>query len=544
MLTKTIKTTSKRRISLAINKDGERVIMIDFPYDLDMIHRIRSIPGRKHHKEQTCWSVPLSKETTEKFVRWGFTIDERLEKYLNKKELKQKELEVMTIKGLKGRLYPYQSSGVAFVDSKDGRALIADEMGLGKTIEALAWLQLHPKRRPVIIVTPAAVKINWSRKASEWMTDPGVEILYGEKPWDPTGDILIINYDILPKWVNKLLMMSPKVLIADECHYFKNNKAKRTKAMKKLAKFIPYFIGLSGTPIENRPSELYNVISIINQSLFPKFWHFAKRYCGLRHNGFGWDYSGVSNTKELHELLTSSIMIRRLKKDVLKELPAKTYSYVPIEIDNSKDYKSAENDFIAYIRQFKGNNAAIRAKRAQALASTEVLKQLAVKGKIDSVISWIEDFLESDQKLVVFARHRFVVNTLMEAFPNVSVKIDGSVTGDKKQETEDRFQNDSSIRLLVGNLKAAGTGITLTAASNVAILEFPWTPGALSQAIDRCHRIGQKNGVVAHFLIATGTIEEKIAKLIDKKQKILDAVMDGKITKNEDLLMALIKHYQ
>jgi SWI/SNF-related matrix-associated actin-dependent regulator 1 of chromatin subfamily A len=330
----------------------------------------------------------------------------------------------------------------------------------------------------------------------------------------------------------------------DEIHYIKNNGARRTKATKLLAKGIPHVIGLSGTPIVNRPIEAYNAIKMIDPDLFTNGWEYAHRYCGARNNGYGWDFSGATNTEELHQKLVESIMIRRKKVDVLTDLPEKLYSFVPIELDNEKEYKAAEDDFIEFVHKTKGAVAAERASNAATLAEIEGLKQLAVKGKMAECIDWIKDFIEVDGKLVVFATHKFVIDSLMEAFPNISVKIDGSVTGEERQQSVDKFQNDSNIRLFVGNIKAAGVGITLTAASNVAFIELPWTPGDLVQAEDRCHRIGQKSSVNIHYLLSSGTIEERIARLLDKKRKVLDAVLDGKETEQESLLSELMKEFE
>ncbi|GAH00085.1 unnamed protein product, partial [marine sediment metagenome] len=268
------------------------------------------------------------------------------------------------------------------------------------------------------------------------------------------GEVIIINYDILPAWIDALKKIKFKVLITDECHYFKNNKAKRTKAIKRLNKNIPHILALSGTPIVNRPVEIFNAIKLIDETIIPSFWEYARRYCGARHNGYGWDFSGASNTKELHEKLTNTIMIRRLKKDVLHDLPEKTRSHVPMELDNEKEYYFAENNFIQFVQLQKGCEAAQRASNAEALAEIEGLKQLAARGKLTQCIDWIRNFLNIDGKLVVFATHKFVISALMEEFGSMAVKVDGSVTGMNRQKAVDSFQNDNKVRLFVGNIKA------------------------------------------------------------------------------------------
>lgn len=535
--------------SVAVNKYGERVVKIKFPYDTALIEKVRSLPGRQYHGDEKCWSAPIYPDSLNKLVDWGFTLSSEIQEIRTKIQVKEVKIKAVNgIPGLKGELYPFQKEGVAFIDHNKGRALIADEMGLGKTIQALGWLQLHPEIRPAIIVVPASLKLNWLREIQNWMSIPEskVIVLSGTTAWPISKgiQIVILNYDILADWTPFLKILNPQVIITDECHYYKSNQARRTKAIKLLAKGIPHVIALSGTPIVNRPIEAYNAIRIIEPNLFPDSWKFAHRYCGAKYNGFGWDFSGATNTNELHERLVGSIMIRRLKKDVLKDLPEKVRSFVPVELSNEAEYYKAERNFIQYVREVRGKDAASKASGAEDLVKIEGLKQLAVAGKLKQATEWISDFLEVDGKLVVFCTHRFVVDYLMETFKKVAVKLDGSVSQNERQNAVDSFQNNNDIRLFVGNIQAAGVGITLTASSNVVFLELPWTPGALVQAEDRVHRIGQRDSVNIHYLLAVGTIEEKIARLIDHKRKVLDSVLDGSITEEESLLSELMKEYE
>jgi SWI/SNF-related matrix-associated actin-dependent regulator of chromatin subfamily A-like protein 1 len=530
--------------TMAENVHGDRVIKITFPYNTTDLDHVRTLSGRRYHAEQKIWSAPVCVETVELLKSWGFMLDSKLEIFLQKVNTHIDPATIIDVPGLKGQLFPFQNRGVAFIESRDGRALIADEQGLGKTIEALAWLQLHPERRPAIVVVPASLKLNWEREAQHWMSNPKVQVLSGTSLYKITGEIIVINYDILGDWFPALKAMNPQVLILDEAHMIKSNSARRTKAVKQLAKGIPHVIGLSGTPIVNRPVEAFNALHIIDPTVVGDFWSFAHRYCAAHNNGFGWDFNGASNTAELHDKLIQTVMLRRVKSDVLTDLPDKLHSFVPIELDNEKEYRSAELDFISFIQRTKGSDAAERASNAATLAEIEGLKQLAVQGKMKQAIDWIQDFLDADGKLVVFAVHKFVIDALMTHFgTQLAVKIDGSTPMADRQRAVDIFQHNPECRLFVGNIQASGIGITLTASSNVAFLELPWTPGALVQAEDRCHRIGQKDSVNIHYLLANGTIEEKIAQLLDKKRKTLDAVLDGKETEQESLLMILMAEY-
>ena len=220
-------------------------------------------------------------------------------------------------------------------------------------------------------------------------------------------------------------------------------------------------------------------------------------------------------------------------------------SFVSIELSNEEEYKAAETNFVQYIKDRKGADAARRVSTAESLVKIEGLKQLAVKGKLPYVIHWIEDFLEvTDQKLVVFVIHHFVSDELMKAFKNKAVKYDGTLSVKEKEEVKDEFINNPKIRLFIGGIHSAGEGITLTVASNVAFIELPWSPKAIDQASDRCHRIGQKDSVTIHYLLATDTIEEKIACVLDEKRKVIDSTIDGKETETDSLLFELMKTYE
>lgn len=532
-----------KRCTLIQDEEGVKRIKISFPYNFDIIMNVRTLLGRKYHKEATSWSAALVQRNVDLLKGWGFIIDVAIEDALRQINIKKSVSEIH-IPSLKGKLFPYQQEGVAFVESKNGRVLIADEMGLGKTVQALAWLELHRDRKPVIIVVPASLKIQWKEMTHTWLPHPKVKILSGNTVIECKADIYIINYDILPSWVDYLLSLNPQVLITDECHYFKNNSAKRTKAVKKLGKKIPYIIGLSGTPILSRPIEIYNAWKLIDSQNCPDYWYYVRTYCAARNNGFGWDFSGASHTEQLHHELVNSFMIRRLKKDVLTQLPDKIYSFVPMELDNTDEYVKAEKYFIQFIRETKGHDAAIRAGNAEKMVQIQTLKQVAVKGKMKSAFDWIENFLEVDGKLVVFAEHHFVLDALQEHFRKVSVKIDGRTSSADKEEAKRLFREDESKRLFIGGIQATKEGIDLTVASNVAFIEFPWTPGDLNQCSDRCHRIGQKDTVNVYYLIVQNTIEEKIAHILDVKKMTLDSVLDGKVTEQTSLLTELIKSYE
>lgn len=551
--TDTTTTTTTQVETKTVTKQNETLI-IKFPYDPATIGQIKTLYGRRWDSQNKQWTAPVTIESVTHLKSWGFELvgfEEEL-KEADKIQSSIVELpKIDNIPGLGGILRKYQIEGVAHFEQKNGRALLADEMGLGKTIQVIAWLQLHPEIRPAIIVCPQSVKLNWARELSKWMDNPEIYLISGKNKNSHhseylfkrgKGEIIVINYDILNSWSERL-SKNVKAVILDECHFIKNQKAKRTKAVRELCKGVQHIIPLSGTPIVNRPVEFFTTLNLVAPKLFPNFFKFGLRYCNGHQTRFGWDFNGASNTKELHELLSKTIMIRRLKKDVLGELPEKQRIIIPMDLDtkHKQEYDKANRAFLNWVKETFGVQRANKAANAEALTRIEALKQLAVEAKLESCIQWIKDYIESGEKLVIFGVHRKVLDTIEMAFPNISVRIDGQVSGNKRQEAVDKFQQDEKTRLFIGNIRAAGVGITLTAASTVAFLELNWTPGEHDQAEDRIHRIGQEaDTVTIYYLLAAGTIEEDIALLIDEKRTVLTELLDGKETKETDLLTELL----
>jgi len=472
------------------------------------------------------------------------------------------------LKGFKKNLREFQMKDLLRMDHQNGRILLGLEMGLGKTIEALAYLQLHRELRPAIIAVPGSLKPNWEREANICIPKANTNVLYGLKPQSQIpGDIIILNYEILANryrkdpdnprraveiprtgWVDYLIDLKPQVVIADEAHFLLNPSAYRTKSFKKLAKATPHVIGLSGTPAKNRAREIDTIVRIIDPTILPPFWTCAFKYYGAHRTQFGWNFDGATNKEEFHKLLTSTILIRRKKSEVLKDLPDKERSFVPIELSNRREYERAETDFIQWLKENKGDKAAEKALRAKHLVKIEALKQLSVKGKMKQCIEWIKTFLETEDKLAVFATHTATIETLLEEFGDITIRYDGKVSTKQRDLNLQQFHTDPKKRLFVGmfdkNGQPAGVGITITAASSAAILELQWTPAVHDQLEDREHRIGQTNRVNIYYLLGLNTIEERIVKILDGKRKVLDAILDGKETESSSLLTDLIADYR
>lgn len=537
---------------LADFADG--LIVMKFAKDFDLINRIKEdIPGRRWDPAKIQWTCPISYQAVETLKELNFQFTPALVAKIEVLTPK-KVTDLKLPEGLK--LYRFQEDGVKRVEALRGRAIIGDEMGLGKTVQALAWLRLHPEARPAVVVVPAVVKVNWVREANKWCPGEPVIMLSGKAGSDPDlllqiaehqdKAIIVVNYDILSGngkagWAEILKKhLKIQALIIDESHYIKNNKAQRTQCVKDLGKNVPYVIAMSGTPIINRPIEFYNAIRLVNPAIFPNWFQYANRYCAPSFNGFATNYNGASNTEELHRILSERVMIRRLKAEVRQDLPDKLRSVVPMEIDNRAEYRKAVRDFLSWLEETEGEEAAAKASAAEKLVSIGKLKQLAARGKLASVISWIREVLEQDEKLIVFCIHHWMVDAIYDEFKEVAVTLTGKDGMDKRQRAVDDFQADPKVRLFIGNIKAAGVGITLTAASHVAFLELGWTPGEHAQAEDRAHRIGQDKVVNIYYLVAERTIEEDIALLLDKKREVLSQVLDGKPVEKEAILTELL----
>jgi SWI/SNF-related matrix-associated actin-dependent regulator 1 of chromatin subfamily A len=428
--------------------------------------------------------------------------------------------------------FPYQERGIKKIERFGGRCLLADEMGLGKSAQVLWWAKRFLPRGPIVIVCPASIKWNWEREVKKHVK-MRTRILEGTRPpahFAPRKDtIYILNFDILGSWMDHLEALEPQLVIADECHYVKNQKAKRTKYLRRLAREAPHFVAISGTPMTNRPAELWPVLNMIDPEQWPSFFPFGNRYCKPEHTPWGIKYNGAERLDELHKLLRETCMIRRKKSQVLKDLPPKTVDLVPIQLKaaDKKTYHTIEHEFIKWLRATQPNRAN-KARKNERQSKFGYLKRMIGRLKMAPVKEWIDSFLEeSDGKLIAFGWHRKVMEQYHEMYQRQSVMVNGSVKGRERQRRIDQFTLKKRTRIFFGNIAAAGVGWNGTVASTVIFAEFGWTPGEHSQAIDRAHRIGQKMPVNAHFLYVPGTIEEHLVKTINKKQGYLDEALDG-----------------
>lgn len=452
--------------------------------------------------------------------------------------------------------FPYQQAGIRFALNNQS-VFIGDEMGLGKTVQAIGVVNAESPKT-VLIVCPSSLKINWRKELERWLVTPyRIHVLQGKDQFPTLPEIVIMNYDILAKFQKQIREVQWDLVIADEAHYMKNPKAKRTIALLGKGKEVSPLkakrkILLTGTPITNRPIEIFPLVSYLWPNVFNNLFHFAKRYCDAQQDGYGWDFTGASNLEELQNLLRSSGMIRRLKNDVLKELPPKTRQVVALPSESVNAIINKEGELLkSQEKEIRRLQIAMKAAKAQkdegayrnavqslrqaySVAFTEmaaVRRELAT-AKIPFVIEYVEAMVEDGEKVVVMAHHREVVDKLQNHFGLKAVKLYGGMSEAEKSNSVDRFQQDPSCMVFIGSIHAAGVGITLTAAQKMLFAELEWTPANMLQAEDRIHRIGQQGNALIQQLVFDGSLDAKMAETLVRKMGIIEKALD-KISNDE-----------
>lgn len=450
---------------------------------------------------------------------------------------------------------PYQRAGIAFALQRPN-VLIGDEMGLGKTIQAIGIANADPTIKRVLIVCPASLKLNWAREWQKWQTRKMYVGIARGSEFPRHMDVAIINYEILHRHRKTIDTIQWDLLIVDESHRIKNAKAQCTRAVvgggkRGQDRVEPIRarrrVMLTGTPILNRPNELWTVIhSLDPQGLGGDFWQFHKRYCAAHQSRYGWDMSGASHLDELQDRLRGGVMIRRLKADVLTDLPAKRRQIIELDANGStgavaaelQAYKAIEEqtariradialaDAAGDDRAYQAAVAKLKAVQSVAFAQMSKLRHDTAVAKIPQGIEHLTDAIEASGKVVAFAWHQDVIAELAREFGKACVVITGQTDIKARQAAVDRFQTDPTCTLFLGNILAAGVGLTLTAASHVVFLELDWRPGIISQAEDRCHRIGQRESVLVQHLVFDGSLDAVMAKKIVAKQDVIDKALD------------------
>jgi SWI/SNF-related matrix-associated actin-dependent regulator 1 of chromatin subfamily A len=444
--------------------------------------------------------------------------------------------------------FPFQLEGIRFALEHAG-TLLADEMGLGKCIQAIGVINTLPEPKRVLILCPATMRGIWKGELTKWLTRPARIAVAGIEMAPPSEafslHILICNYDRLPQVLPILRTTKWDLAIYDECHYLKNPESRRSKIALSIR--AERRMALSGTPLQNRPIELFGVLSWLNPSDWPRasYFEYARRYCGARYNGFGWDLSGASNLCELNDRLRVGVMVRRIKTQVLPELPAKLRSVVELESDsNIRARVSAElwaferwmeersKGESGAVNRDESYNAAVKGlARFQGTAhdNLAVARHQVALAKVPLVAAFVTELLRGGglQKVTVFAHHRDVIAGLAEALLEFHpVTLTGDTSAKERVKVINLFQTAPAVRIFIGNIVAAGQGITLAPASSHCIFaELSWVPAEITQCEDRLHRIGTQDSVLVQHLVLSGSLDAIMARTLIAKQVVLDGVL-------------------
>ena len=531
-----------------------------------MLSLVRSIPRRVFDSETKKWYIPSTEDNIESLQEsgWraakksavkaepqaafgGVPVPKKYQEYMSLPEEVPAEDPVITqrnaienfvldsTRDIVPGLRSYQVDFLKFAAMRNGRVALGDGMGTGKTLQSLAWLAYN-RSFPALIVVNAPTKLQWEKEFKRWLSlvpncPHRVQILYGTRTRKLDKSFsYIVNWDILTYWQNELAATGFECLIGDEAQAIGNPESKRALAFRHLAAVIPECIVMSGTPARSRPAQFWTMVSCVEPKMFPTYKGYLWRYTCPKATPWGVQFEGARNVKELHAKLVS-VMLRRTKDDVMKDLPPKTLDVIPLEADAEElaEYNSEE----AGIAELQGISA--REKLTN-------LTRTAYAVKEKSLLNWVRCFMESDEKLLLFAWHRDVVDRLFEELKEYNpAKIYGGVTLQQREAEKEKFIQDDSCRIMICNIQSGGTGVDgfQKVCCNVAFAEFASNSTDMEQAEDRLHRGGQERPVSVYYLIATGTIDEDMAEALDSKKKVLASVLDGKQDADLDLIATI-----
>lgn len=524
---------------------------VTFTYHPMLVKCIRRIPSARYHADGCWWEVSCYHEQYLRIMeRWAR--DNRLVTAVvwDRDDERQPSFEPLPDPVLRvpHRLlldpYPFQSTGIAYA-LEHKRCILGDEQGLGKTVEAIGVLTATGVT-PALVICPASLKVNWKRELMKFGGLRGCILRDGNRrTWHrlfdlhgrdgrPYADVIITNYESLRKYfvaavrrTGRFTLRSVdfderirlfRTVIVDESHKCKNPRTQQSKFVQGICEGKEYVLCLTGTPVVNNNEDLVQQLRVMGRlDDFGGYQRFMARYCAGQ--------AKASHVKELNYLLRKHCFIRRQKRDVLTQLPPKTRSYYVTEITTRQEYKAAEQDVIRYLRDYHdaSDEKIQRTLRGEVMVKMGILKQISARGKVQGAVELIHDTIDGGQKLIVFCFLREVVEMLRREFPK-AVTVTGEDTTEQKQRAVDRFQTDDDLRLIILNYRSGGTGLTLTAASNVLFVEFPWTYADCVQAEDRAHRNGQRQAVNCVYLLGEGTIDEYLYRLIHQKRTIANGV--------------------
>jgi SWI/SNF-related matrix-associated actin-dependent regulator of chromatin subfamily A-like protein 1 len=432
-------------------------------------------------------------------------------------------------------LFPHQVEGVAFL-LKRRRAILADDMGLGKTRQAITALKVEEPAGPYLVICPASVKRNWAREIEMVLPGAAVRLLGGagdDAPL-PGAEWVVVNYDVLKKQEARLAATPWRGVVLDEAHYVRNQKSQRSRSARRIVDVLddPVVYLLTGTPLLNRPRDLFSLLQLAGHPLGRSFLSYAKRYCAAYQGEFGWVTDGASNLDELAVQL-QGLLLRRTKDEVL-DLPPKIRSWLPVDVPADTG-TAGTRQVLRLLLAARGidvpgtpaTDAGGPGGRARILAALSTLRHELAVAKVPQTLELLDGIVEQGQKAIVFTSFDASAKALHKHFGGAAVLLTGATPAGKRQALVDRFQDDPEVTVFVANLVAGGVGLNLTAATHVVFNDLDWVPANHWQAEDRAYRIGQERTVNVSYLVAAGTVDDFVETVLQTKAALVGAVVDG-----------------
>jgi SWI/SNF-related matrix-associated actin-dependent regulator 1 of chromatin subfamily A len=433
-------------------------------------------------------------------------------------------------------LFPHQVEGVAFLLGRR-RAILADDMGLGKTRQAIVSLQHLAPNGPYLVVCPASVKRNWAREIEQVTPAASICVIEGSAPVDVGATWVILNYDILGRHRDALEQIPWAALVFDEAHYLKNHNSARSKLARGLtdraaAQAVHSLIVqlLTGTPLTSRPRDLFVLLQLVGHPLGRSFLAFAKRYCAAEKGEYGWKTGGASNIDELTVQL-HGIMLRRSKDDVLA-LPPKLRTWMPVTVPATTGARAIKKVLALLTGKSDESigpvsKAADPRKRGRLLAFLVEARQALAIAKTSATLDFVRGAIDQGEKVIVFSCFEEPIQKLAGEFGPAAVVLTGKTPGTTRQTVVDLFQHDEDVRVLLANIIAGGTGLNLTAATQVVFNDLDWVPANHWQAEDRAYRIGQTRTVNVTYFVAQDTIDDFVHAVLETKAALVGAILEG-----------------
>ena len=545
-------------------------IWLGFSYDRVKVTSVKQVPGITWDAKTKAWRSPMTSvdEALDFCRRFDLSVPpellahadevaERTSALIHASRATDADIEVAGLP-----LLGYQRAGVQYaLDAR--RCFIADDMGLGKTIQSIATVEAAGAY-PVAVICPPSLVLNWKAEYAKWLPEKNVAVVTDRKSFPDKGtyDVVVLGWSNIAHWAEQV--KGHQALIADESHYAKSYDAQRTKAVVKVAKTVPadgLVLALTGTPVTNKPAEYAAQLEMLGRLKdFGGKMGFYRRYCAAFRDKWGhWHLEGNSNLDELNEKLRSTCYVRRVKEQVLLDLPPVVQA--PMLISGAAgamtEYRKAEANIVEWLVERAAQiaeelgvsvkSAKVRARMAaesnEHLVRMSVLRRLAARAKMEAINEWVEQVVGEGRKVVIAAHHREIVDELSHRFGGL--RIQGGQDVAEVEEHKARFMKESCAEapVIVLSIQAAKTGHTLTSAQDVLFVELPWNWADVEQTYSRCHRLGQEGSVTATYMLAAGTVDEEIYDMVQRKRSVVAAATDGGEVERIEMASLLVDRY-